>query len=81
MSKSKPFHTTRKTIFAYGNYGLDKVSSARSKILLTTYCKLRYITRDTLYTLIKKHWVEVTKSKGRIYVRELCPEKIENYLV
>lgn len=46
------------------------------KILLTDYCKQKFITRKQAMRLIRKKWLAVTRFNGRLFVHEICPDQI-----
>lgn len=80
--KFKPFHTSRRSIFAlrppssdYTNdYGFTKWT------LLTDYMKTRRVTRSQVRKFAHKNWIAVTGYKSRLYVCEICTEEINDYL-
>jgi hypothetical protein len=47
---------------------------------LSWYCKKKYITRWQGLTLIKKKWLAAIKHGGKIWVAEICPDEIKEYL-
>ncbi len=72
--------TTRESFFALHPYEFDCDKNWYEKIRLTQYCKIKHISRKQVRTLIKRKWLAITRFKRRIWVHELEPEKINEYL-
>lgn len=70
----------RSSIFSYRPREFDPQKNYYTKILLTTYCKEKPISRKQAETLAKKNWLGVTRVFGRIWVHEICPDEINDYL-
>ena len=72
--------TTRESLFALHPYEFSPGENWYEKTLLTDYCKKKNISRKQAKTLIRKKWLAITQFKARIWVHEICPEQITDFL-
>ena len=72
--------TTRGSLFALHPHEFSPGENYYEKILLTQYCKNKNISRDQAKKLIQKKWLGMTQFKRRIWVHEICPDEITNFL-
>ena len=62
--------------FASRPYEFSPGEHHYTKILLTDYCKQKFISRKQAMRLIRKKWLAVTRFNGRLFVHEICPDII-----
>ncbi len=72
--------TTRGSLFAFHPYEFSPGENWSVKITFTRYCKEKNISRDQGKTFIRKKWLAITRFKGRIWVHEICPDQIQDFL-
>lgn len=72
--------TTKYSVFATRPYEFEPLVNHYRKIPLTTYCKNRFISKKQAHTLIKKKWLAITRFRGQIWVHEICPDQITEFL-
>ena len=79
----QPFHNGKGTIFAVRPHvrDLNRPNYTTVWELLTDYCKRKFISRKQVKTLARKKWLAVSSFRNRLYVCELCPEEIDDYLI
>jgi hypothetical protein len=70
----------RYSVFAYHPREFTPEIHSYTKISLVQYCQNKNISRDQAKTLIKRHWLAVTRLAGRLWVHEVCPEQIAEFL-
>ena len=78
----QPFHGKKSSIFATRPYTRDMTSPNYTTVweLLTDYLKRRHVTRKQIETFARKKWIAVSSFRSRLYVCELCKEKINSWL-
>lgn len=80
MAKSKPFHGTQYSAFKDIPKSFPKEQTALVSYTIKRYCAERFVTRKQCNTFIRLKWLTVTKSKGKLYVSEICKKEIDEYL-
>ena len=70
----------RYSLYAYGAKGNNLVNSAYYQ-LATDFMKEKFIGRSTLRTFVKRGWLAIIRIKGRLWVHEVCPDEITDYLL
>lgn len=74
------YATTKGSYFAYFPYEFTPGVNHSRKITLTAYCKAKFISKHQARTLIRKKWLGVTRFRGEIWVHEICPDEIAEFL-
>lgn len=77
--QNKYVRVGRYSPYAYGAKGNNAVSSAYYQSV-TSYMTNNFIGRSTLNTFVKKGWLAIVRVKGRLWVKEVCSEEINDYL-
>ncbi len=72
--------TSRESIFAYRPHEFTPKKNWYEKIPLTRYCKKKNISKKQAKTLIRKKWIGITQFRAQIWVHEICPEQIKEFL-
>lgn len=80
MKEGRWVGTTRESLFAFHPYEFSPGENHYQKIPLARYCKEKNISRDQAKKLIQKKWLAITQFKARIWVHEICPDEINNFL-
>ena len=81
MNKDKRWvKTTKASFFALYPYEFSPNKNFYVKILLTNYCKEKNISRDQAKNFVRKKWLGITRFRGRIWVHEICPDQITDFL-
>lgn len=80
MKEGRWVGTTRESLFAQHPYEFTPGEIHYEKIPLVQYCKNKNISRKQANTLIRKKWLAMTQFKARIWVHEICPDEITNFL-
>lgn len=68
------------SLYAYGAKGNNLIRSACYESI-SVYMARKFITRSTVKTFVRKGWLAILRVKGRLWVHEVCPDEIENYLL
>lgn len=80
MTQGRWVKTTRASLFAFHPHEFKPGENWYVKIPLARYCKEKNISRDQAKTLIRKKWLAITQFKRRIWVHEICPDQIKDFL-
>jgi hypothetical protein len=78
----QPFHGTKASIFSVRPHTRDLNRPNYTTVweLLTDYCKRRFCTRQQVKRFAAKKWIAVSSFRNRLYVCELCPDEIDDWL-
>lgn len=77
----KPFCIGKRSILSARTYSKDINNKSFTKWeLLTDYIKRKFITRKQVKKLAKLKYIAVSSFRNRLYVCELCPEEINQWL-
>lgn len=79
----QPFHNGTSTIFTVRPHTRDLTRPNHTTVweYLTDYCKRKNISRVQVKTLARKRWLAVSSFRNRLYVAEICPDEIEDFLI
>lgn len=80
MAKSKPFHTTPHSVFAYGAKEFEPDSTVSVKITLTAYCQRNFVSKEQARRFIKEGWLLATRSGRNIFVSVCNQDAIDDWL-
>jgi hypothetical protein len=72
--------TSKRSLFAYFPHDFPPGVNHSRKIPLTRYCQEKFITKDQARTLVRKKWLAITKFRNQIWVQEICPDEINEFL-
>jgi hypothetical protein len=81
--------TSKQSVFAFRPFEFDPQVSDDpevdtryyKKITLTQYCQEKFISKSQARTLIRKKWLAITRFRGHIWVHEICPDQIHDFLL
>lgn len=79
---NQPFNQSKGSIFSLRPYSYDirNLYGVTKWELLTEFMARRFVTRYQVNRFAHRRWLAVTSMKNRLYVCELCPDAINEYL-
>lgn len=79
LHQNKYVKAPRYSPYAYGAKANSVVGSAIYESI-KNYMSRKFIGRNTVKTFVKKGWLAILRVKGRLWVKEVCPDEINDYL-
>ena len=71
---------SKQSLFAYFPYDFPPGVNHSRKITLTRYCQEKFISKKQARTLVRKKWLAITRFRNQIWVQEICPDEITEFL-
>lgn len=68
------------SLFAYFPFDFPPEVYHSRKIRLTQYCQEKFISKKQARTLVRKKWLAITRFRNQVWVQEICPDEINEFL-
>jgi hypothetical protein len=78
--KSRPYKITKSSYFSTRPLYFKPGENFSEMISLRNYCKKRSISTKQARKFINKKWLAISAFNNQIYVEEICPDEISNFL-
>jgi hypothetical protein len=72
--------TRPQSIFGVRPHTYNPATCGTKWELLTAYMARRYVSRYQVRRFAHRKWIAVSSFKNRLYVSELCPDRINDWL-